>query len=445
MLIDIVRKYSEPVPRYTSYPTAPHFSAGVGEAAYRDWLAALTPADTLSLYLHVPYCRDLCHYCGCNTKATHAYAPVAQYVHALLAEIDAVADCLPAGARVGHVHWGGGSPNVLSAEDISTIGARLHARFAIEPAGEHAVEIDPRRLDGNQVDAFVAIGVNRVSLGVQDFDPEVQRAIGREQSFATTRSVVERFRAAGVSSINIDLVYGLPHQSRKSVTETLARVLELEPDRIAIFGYAHLPQRLKHQRLIDAAALPDIQERYAQSQRLSRLLQRAGYRAIGIDHYARETDSLAQAPLRRNFQGYTTDTATALIGLGASSIGRLPQGYVQNAVATADYERRVLSGHLATERGFRLSNDDAARAAAIETLMCEYRFSRADLTKRFGDAAAPVCDIADDLIAADADGIVERTSEGFVVTPLGRPFVRTIASCFDAYLGTKPVAHAPGI
>lgn len=445
MLIDLVRKYSEPVPRYTSYPTAPHFSADIGPERYRGWLAALTAADTLSLYLHIPYCHELCYYCGCNTKATHSYEPLARYAEALSREIDTIADLAPSGARVVHIHWGGGSPNALSGADIRKLGTQLSSRFTIDPDGEHAVEIDPRQLGNDQVEAFAAIGVNRVSVGVQDFDPRVQRAIGREQSFETTRRTIEQFRAAGVLSVNVDLVYGLPHQSRKSVSETLNQVLGLAPDRIAIFGYAHLPQRLKHQRLIDPAALPDMQERFAQSQRLTRLLARAGYTGVGLDHYARETDSLAQKPLRRNFQGYTTDQATALIGMGASSIGKLPQGYVQNAVAAADYERRIAEGGLATVRGCELSPDDQARAAVIEALMCEYRYSGDDIARRYGAVAAPIGEVAEDILAADQDGIVERTADGFAVTPLGRPFVRSIAACFDAYLGTKPVLHAPGV
>lgn len=445
MYIDAVRKFSDPVPRYTSYPTAPHFTSAVGPDDYRQWLGSLSGGDTLSLYFHVPFCHELCLYCGCNTKATRAYEPIARYVTALEKEIETVAALLPADARTVHIHWGGGSPNALSPADILRLGSLVRRAFKVEPTAEHAVEIDPRRLEADQVEAFAEIGVNRVSIGVQDFDPAVQRAIGREQSFETTREAIRLFRAKGVRSVNIDLVYGLPHQSRRSVTATLGKVLELKPDRIAIFGYAHLPQRLKHQRLIDPASLPDMNERFAQSQRLARLLIRSGYKAVGIDHYALEGDSLAARPPRRNFQGYTADSASALIGLGASSIGRFSEGYVQNAVAAADYERRVAEGGLATARGFRLSADDKARGYVIETLMCEFRFSASETAAKFGSAAAPLQEIAEDLIGADEDGLVERTPDGFRVTEFGRPFVRSIAACFDAYFGTTPATHAPGV
>lgn len=441
----IVAKYRAPVPRYTSYPTAPHFSPRIGELQYVSWLDALPQAAALSVYIHIPFCHQLCWYCGCNTKATHRYAPVAGYLRSVHDEIANLAALLPASHTVAHVHWGGGSPNILAAADIVELADALRARFRISGAAEFAVEIDPRHLDTERVDAFARAGVNRVSIGVQDFDTSVQAAIGREQSFEATSRAVEAFRARGVRSINIDLIYGLPHQTRASVEKTIARVLELDPDRIAAFGYAHLPERLKHQRLIPEAMLPDAMERFGQSSRIARRVVERGYVRVGLDHFAKPGDELARGSIGRNFQGYSTDRADALLGIGASAIGRLAEGYVQNAVAVADYERRVRDFGLATAKGHALTNDDKVRGYVIERLMCDLAFSRADLSRRFGPAAGAVIEEADVLLGADEDGLVERTADGFVVTERGRPFIRSICSCFDVYLGRSTARHAPGV
>jgi oxygen-independent coproporphyrinogen-3 oxidase len=406
----------------------------VDDACYRDWLGQIAATTPLSLYLHIPYCRELCWYCGCSTKATHQYEPVVSYLDSLEAEIGAVAALLPAPRRVTHVHWGGGSPNILEAEEILRLGASLRRHFDLAQGAEYAVEIDPRLMKREQAAAFAEIGVNRVSVGLQDFEEKVQHAIGRLQSYAQTRETVDLFREQGIDSINIDLVYGLPHQTEESAARTLHQVLTLNPDRIAIFGYAHLPARLKHQRLIDEKALPDGLQRYAQSRRLATMLVDAGFRQIGLDHFARADDKLATQPLNRNFQGYTTDGAQALIGLGSSAISRLPQGYAQNAVAAEEYARRVADGKLATARGWTLTQDDRIRAAAIERLMCDFTFSAADLMARFGRAAVDVMDAAADIVADDRDGLVEPSGDGFVLTERGRPFVRNICARFDAYL-----------
>lgn len=442
MIHELIKRYSAPVPRYTSYPTAPHFSPAIQPQDYAGWLKALKPGSNLSLYFHFPFCHQLCWYCGCNTKAVQRYSPVEPYVEALLQEIETVSALVTADHKVTHIHWGGGSPNVLEPHDITRIGDAIKRAFKIAPGAEFAVEIDPRRLDDEQVTAFVAAGVNRVSLGVQDFEEQVQAAINRIQSFEDTKRVLDMFREHGVASVNIDLVYGLPHQTRQSVQSTIEKVISLAPDRIAIFGYAHIPSRLKHQRLIDDAALPGINERYGQSRRLARMLSTAGYRAIGLDHYAKPGDSLAEVEIHRNFQGYTTDTSDALLGLGASSIGQLPQGYVQNAVAAGAYQALVAGDGLATVRGIRLSDDDRVRAAVIERLMCDFDFSRKALRAQFGSKAEDIIAEADALVEADRDGLVRATDDGFIVTEFGKPFVRTICSVFDAYLGQGEAKHA---
>jgi oxygen-independent coproporphyrinogen III oxidase len=446
---DVVTRYSAAVPRYTSYPTAPHFSESVGPEHYARWLERLPERASLSLYLHIPYCDSLCWYCGCSTKAVQRYEPIAAYLKSLTAEMLHVAARIPAGHRVSHIHWGGGSPSILKPEDILALAQATRAHFNIAADAEFAVEADPRGLDEARVAAFAAAGVNRASIGVQDFDPRVQAAINRHQSFETTQAAIAHLRAHGIANINIDIVYGLPHQTRASVAETATRVIELAPSRIAAYGYAHLPQRLKHQRLIDEASLPDVIERYAQASRLARLLTAVGYVRVGLDHYARPDDPLAGAPVARNFQGYTTDAADALIGLGATAIGRLPQGYVQNCVPIAGYERLVEDNGLATARGIALTEADRMRGFVIERLMCDLAFPADELHRRFGSAAAPILAEAQALIEADQDHLVEREGTAFRITERGRPFVRAIAACFDAYLDMGQdrgqARHATGV
>jgi oxygen-independent coproporphyrinogen-3 oxidase len=442
---EVVKRYSAPVPRYTSYPTAPHFSPSVDAQIYAAWLDDLPAGSRLSLYLHVPYCASLCWYCGCCTKAAQRYEPVAQYLPSLYAEIAAIAQRVPADHSVAHIHWGGGSPNILSPDDIAALADAQRRHFRAAAETEFAVEIDPRGLHEVRVAAFARAGVTRVSLGVQDFDPKVQAAINRRQSFEETLYAAEMFRANGIGAINVDLVYGLPYQTRDGVRETVAQVLALRPDRIAVFGYAHFPTRLKHQTQIDEATLPDVLERFAQATRIGRALTRAGYIRVGLDHYAVPGDPLASGRFNRNFQGYTTDAADALIGLGASAIGRLPQGYVQNHASTADYARRVAAGGLATARGIALTESDRMRGFVIERLMCDLAFPARELRLRYGNASEEILDEAQALLAADQDKLVESDGEAFRITDRGRPFVRAIAACFDAYFDSAAARHAPGV
>ncbi|MGD9830174.1 MAG: oxygen-independent coproporphyrinogen III oxidase [Hyphomicrobiaceae bacterium] len=445
MTPDLIRKYAAPVPRYTSYPTAPYFNAEVGPERYRQWLQSVAPDSALSLYVHVPFCQKLCWYCGCNTKAVQRYTPVAEYLRCLTAEISNVAGELPRRHVVRHVHWGGGSPSLLEPNDAARLAEAVRAYFTLASDVEFAVEIDPRDISLERVSALARSGVTRVSFGVQDFDIAVQRAINREQSFELTQRAVEAFRDKGVRSVNIDLVYGLPHQTMDSLERTLDLVLELAPDRIAAFGYAHLPARLKHQRLIDETVLPDAAMRTQLAARLARRLTDAGYVQIGLDHFARPGDALADAAVRRNFQGYTTDTCETLVGLGASAIGKLPQGFVQNAVATGEYKRAIRETGFATAKGIELSMDDRVRGFVIEQLMCSLEYSRTALESAFGPAAAEVSTQAEALLHNDEDALLEPTSTGFRVTERGRPFIRTIASRFDAYLGRSAARHSTGV
>ena len=301
MTPEFVRRMSAPLPRYTSYPTAQQFTPRVGKFEYAKCLQNLSPATVLSLYIHIPFCSELCWYCGCSTKAVKSREPIRAYLDTLKIEMTKVAAFLQA-PRVTHLHLGGGTPNILTASEIGELAKTVRNLFTISPSAEFAVEIDPRSFSSDQAEAFADAGVNRISVGVQDFDPAVQKAINRVQSFEVTERAVSSIRAAGIAAINIDLVYGLPHQTRQSVERTVAEVIRLEPDRIALFGYAHLPSRARHQSLIDESALPDIVERFAQSRRAERLLEAAGYIAIGLDHFAKPRDPLSSGRVRRNFR-----------------------------------------------------------------------------------------------------------------------------------------------
>ncbi|MFK3692790.1 oxygen-independent coproporphyrinogen III oxidase [Agrobacterium tumefaciens] len=445
----LLSKYSGPVPRYTSYPTAPHFHGGIDNGVYRGWLGALTHRNRLSLYLHIPYCDRLCWFCACHTKHTLKYEPIAIYLEALKQEIAAVGALVSPDAVVGAVHFGGGSPTMLDPEDMQGLMDCLRRHFTFGLAPEISVEMDPNDLDDSRYDALAAIGMSRASLGVQDFDDKVQKTINRIQSFEQTKSVVDAVRARGVRSVNCDILYGLPFQTCETLKTTVDQIISLDPDRIALFGYAHVPWMKKHQSLIPEHALPDIAERYRQMTMAGEMLQRAGYSQIGLDHFAKPSDTLCKAAeagaLRRNFQGYTTDTADALIGLGASSIGRLPQGYVQNMVATAEYQRMVGKGGLAAVKGIELSPDDHLRSHVIERLMCDFSVDLSDLQRRFGKVSQAVRDEAQQFAAGDRDGIVRLDAGIFAVTEAGKPFVRNIAAIFDSYLGNGRGRHSVAV
>ena len=447
MTQNLISKYSGNVPRYTSYPTAPHFTAAIGPDVYADWLAELGPSDKLSLYIHIPYCDRLCWFCACHTKQTLKYAPVAAYLEALHAEIAAVGKLVGNGAKVTAIHLGGGSPTLVAPADMIALKAALAAAFPMDETVEISVEMDPNDLDDSRYEALAAIGMTRASLGVQDFEPKVQQAINRIQTFEQTKSVVDAVRARGVRSVNCDIVYGLPHQTMQTLENTVRDIISLAPGRIALFGYAHVPWMKKHQQMIPDASLPDGDARFALMTRAGEMLVDAGYDAIGIDHFARPDDSLAiaakEGKLRRNFQGYTDDPATAIIGLGASSIGSFRQGYVQNVPATGVYEKTVLEGKLAAVRGFALSDEDRMRAWVIERIMCEFGFDPAELTSRFGHRAAVI--LAEAQAIAASDSMVRFSSGRFEICPQARPFARSIAARFDTYLAAGAARHSAAV
>jgi oxygen-independent coproporphyrinogen III oxidase len=343
------------------------------------------------------------------------------------------------------VHFGGGSPTMLLPEDMTALMADLRAAFTFSDSVEISVEMDPNDLDEPRYDALAAIGMTRASLGVQDFNPKVQETINRIQTFEQTRSVVEAVRARGVRSVNCDVLYGLPYQTLETLRETISDIVSLGPDRIALFGYAHVPWMKKHQKMIPEAALPDTAERFRQMQEAARMLVEAGYQPIGIDHFAKPDDSLAIAErngeLRRNFQGYTDDPANALIGLGASSIGQMPQGYVQNMHATSEYQRMVDETGLAAVRGIALTDGDRMRAWVIERLMCDFGFSFAELRTLYPRIAETV--IAEARVAArDLPEVCRLDGDDFLLTDDGRPFARSVAAVFDAYLANGKGRHS---
>lgn len=442
-------RLNQSVPRYTSYPTAPHFSPAVTPQVYRDWLRALDPRKPLSLYLHVPFCQKMCWYCGCHTKIVARYDPVARYARALQAEIALLADTLPGHFSVSHVHWGGGTPTMLSAVDFSAIMSLIGDRFAIAEDAELAIEIDPRTVDRSKIEVLASAGINRASLGVQDFNREVQQAINRVQSFELTRDVTENLRAAGIDRINFDLMYGLPKQRVDDVLKTIELSHKLRPDRIALFGYAHVPWMKSHMKMIRDDDLPGSEDRFRQSNAAAERLLSLGYRQIGLDHFARADDAMSVAlddgRLSRNFQGYTVDGADALLGIGASSIGRLPQGYVQNIVPMQGYENEVLGGHFPAARGIAIDDDDRLRGLVIERLMCDLEVDLDAAARQFGaDASYFTTELAE-LETFEADGLVSVQDNHIVILPAGRLLVRTVCALFDRYLSQGLAQHSKAV
>jgi oxygen-independent coproporphyrinogen-3 oxidase len=442
-------KYDRPVPRYTSYPTAPHFHAGIGAIDHRAWLAASDPAQPLSLYIHVPYCRQMCWYCGCHTKIIARYAPVEDFVAHLIKEIELVAAALGSRRRVAQLHWGGGTPNVLSPDDFGRLMGELRRRFDFDADSETAMELDPRWVGPELLSSLKANGLQRASLGIQDFDPIVQRAINREQPFELVRGVVHGLRAIGVSGINFDMIYGLPYQTRAGFARSIEQALSLAPDRFAVFGYAHVPWMKKHQSQIEEAALPDAGLRLELAENAARQVEAAGYRRIGLDHFARPEDSLAiafeQGKLRRNFQGYTTDGSETLIGLGPSAISATTGGYAQSAADIPLWARAIDAGRLATQRGLALSAEDRWRGAAIERLMCAGVLDLDALAAEFGLPNAQFPAERARLAPLIADGVAALSGNTLRVTEAGRSLARLVAATFDTYLNGGPGRHSRAV
>lgn len=435
------------VPRYTSYPAATQFSAAVGPQQMADWIAAIRPGSAISLYLHIPFCRRLCWFCACRTQGTGSEEPVRAYVETLKQELALVARHLPEGVTLSRMHWGGGTPTLLPPRLIWDLAQAVAAVLPLRHDAEFSVEIDPGEVDDARLDALAAAGMSRASVGVQDFDPLIQRAIGRDQSYELTHAALQMIRARGIASVNADIVYGLPNQTPDRLALTVQKLLSLSPDRVALYGYAHVPWMARRQTMIDADSLPDPAARLELFEMAQELFLHDGFQAIGIDHFARPGDGLATAQatgrLRRNFQGYTDDGAEVLLALGASGISRFPQGYAQNATATSDHVKAIRDGRFSTRRGHVMSAQDRLRARLIEALMCNFAIDRAEIEQSFGQCGATV----DQMFAEAArafPGMVTVTTKGLTILPEARPLTRMIARSFDAY-SAAATAHSSAI
>lgn len=446
----LLERYDVRVPRYTSYPTAPHFGPSVNAGMYGAWLAALPDDAPVSLYLHVPFCAQLCWFCGCHTTAVTRLEPLEAYADTLLREIDLVAAAIGARRlRVGHVHWGGGTPHALPRARMTEIMRRLRDAFRLAPDAEIAIEIDSRTMTDDVLEGIAEMGATRASLGVQDFDEQVQRAVNRVQSFEMTRQCADGLRALGIRSINLDLMYGLPHQTAEKVVATVDRALDVGPDRVAVFGYAHVPWLKRHQALLPEDDLPGPAERYRQLSAAEITIRDRGYVQIGLDHYARPDDAIAVAAakrsLRRNFQGYTTDAAPVLIGLGASAIGSLPDGYAQNAAALPQYRDMVRAGTLPIQRGIAITDEDRLRRDVIEQLMCHGSVDIDDTAARHGADPASLHRTDPYLDGLAEDGLISWDGRTVRVRPQARVLVRSVAAVFDTYYTRDAIRHARAI
>lgn len=453
---ELIRHYDQPAPRYTSYPAATHFRDDFQERSYREQVASSNEDPIprpLSLYVHVPFCFSPCFYCGCHRLIVHpkrATAEGAEYLRRLIREIELQASLFDPGREVVQLHLGGGTPTFLDDANLARLVESIGRAFRLdwEEDRDFSIEVDPRTVTPERIALLADLGFNRLSLGVQDFDPEVQLAVNRIQPVETVASLLATARAVGFVSINLDLIYGLPNQTRDSFARTLEQVVALCPDRLAVYGYAHLPQRFPAQRHIPAEALPDPETRLALLAIAVERLTEAGYRYIGMDHFARPEDELARAfergRLHRNFNGYSTHPECALVGLGLSSIGFVGDAYAQNTRSLSRYYAAIDQGRLAIERGLVLSEEDHLRRAIIQDIMCrdEIHFEayerRFDIVfaERFGAELKQLAEL-------ERDGLIELGASGFRILPRGRLLLRAIARCFDAYLSEERVASLP--
>jgi oxygen-independent coproporphyrinogen-3 oxidase len=440
----LLNRYGAAAPRYTSYPTAIQFK---DDFQFSDELTA--DRQKVSLYVHIPFCRSLCSYCGCLTRVVRGDGPIQDYLVSLENEISILANMAGYNIAAGHVHFGGGSPNLLDVPTMEELIEILDIHFNIGQDVEIAIEADPRQLTELKVKGYASAGINRVSLGVQDFHPETQMAINRIQPFSMVEACTGWLRQSGIKSINFDLMYGLPLQTVSTVIETAKQVISLKPDRIAVFGYAHVPWMRKHQKVLDRYALPDSFERYEQAEAIRELMIGSGYQAVGMDHYALPQDSLAVAArmkkLRRNFQGYTTDNIGSLQGIGLSSISRYPRSFTQNTTSFQTYKDKLREGLLPVSRGCNLQAGDLLRGDIIESLMCYLSVDVAEICMKHGFGFEMLADVFPTLEEMKDDGLVQIEGKSITVTERGRPFIRSVCTVFDNYYNPDNSRHAKAV
>jgi oxygen-independent coproporphyrinogen-3 oxidase len=443
--IDLLKKYDRPGPRYTSYPTAPYFHDGIGADAFREHLKEDSnnrQDEDISLYFHLPFCDTLCYFCGCNMLVTHNPGRIEEYITYLIREIELLGRELSPGRKVAQLHWGGGTPTYLPPEQIRRLGHAIHKAFAFTEDAEVSVEMDPRELTRDHMLALQEVGFNRCSMGVQDFDPVVQKAVNRIQPETITRQTVEWARELGFISVNLDLMYGLPFQTYENFEKTLDQVLDLNPDRFAVFNYAHLPKMIKHQRIIKDEVLPPPEEKLRILKLSIEKLTESGYVYIGMDHFAKPDDELTVAmnngTLYRNFQGYSTHAGLDLFALGMSSISMLSRLYVQNYKKLNEYYTRIDAGTLPVMRGVVLTDDDVLRRRVIMELMCNFRLTKAKIEQEFGISFdSYFSEALKELKSFEKDNLIELSEKAIHITDPGRLLIRNIAMNFDAYLSTK--------
>lgn len=437
--LELLQKFDVPAPRYTSYPTADRFQKTFTAADYEKALKERDAEKPLSLYVHIPFCNDICFYCGCNKQVTRDHTKSGEYLDVLGREIELVKERITGNTTVSQLHFGGGSPTFLNNDEIERVMALITEHFPLEEGGEFSMEVDPRTCPPEKVQTLAKVGLNRMSCGVQDFNPEVQKAVNRIQPFEMTKETMQAAREAGFHSINMDLIYGLPKQTRKSFEKTLDQVLELSPDRIALYHYAHLPHIFPPQRrILDADLPPTVEKVHIMMDAITRLTQN-GYRYIGMDHFAKVTDELAiaqkEGKLQRNFQGYSTRPDCDMVALGVSAISNVHHCYACNPRDLPSYYEAIRAGRLATNRGYKLSEEDQLRHAVIMTIMCQFKLEKAVIESRFGIHF-------DETFAYELRklrnyekvGLVQLTPEAIIVSPKGKIFVRAVAMQFDRYL-----------
>ena len=448
-LKSLIHKYSMSGPRYTSYPTAPQWTADVTHDQYESHLGGDQVQDrrNMGLYIHLPFCESLCYFCGCNIQITSDKSRSHPYVNAVTKELSLVSAKLKSRCQLSQIHWGGGTPTFLSLDEIQRLYEVIQQEFDIDPDADISIEVDPRVTSEEQLALLADLGFNRISLGVQDFAHKVQKAINRIQPEEMTRKMLEQCRKLGFKGINFDLIYGLPFQSLSSFEKTIDSVIAMRPSRIALYNYARLPEMLKHQVILEKFPMPEAEERVDIFLMAYEKLSAAGYGAIGMDHFATRDDELFSAidrgELYRNFMGYVAKKSGDLLGVGVSAIGEVGGGFFQNEKKVQAYEQKIGRGELTTVRGKFLSDDDKQRKWLIQKIMCQFEIPFAGFKKKFGISfEEKFADVLAELPEFESDGILKSVATGYEVTELGRMFVRNVAMKFDAYLQKSPVTYS---